>query len=283
LLAEFKATEALPTILDSLSLSGDALHELYGDAMSADLCRVLALFASPEQINDLISNQALDLSVRWEGAKSYSLWLRDGRMTRDQVVDKLRQHLRTAIANEDAELTGPLVCELYPFVPHEAWEEIKEVYEKGLVDEFLIGISEIEKVLASGESHWQNDMNECPPTEVLDTVEEFRSWYCFQDEADDEDAEFDDSEYDDGEYDDDNTDVAQTVSAMLPLPPLVRGRSLLDDALLDQRDFLEPRGDRSSQSDADSGPIRRTAARVGRNEPCPCGSGKKFKKCCGKN
>jgi len=21
---------------------------------------------------------------------------------------------------------------------------------------------------------------------------------------------------------------------------------------------------------------------VGRNEPCPCGSGKKFKKCCGK-
>ena len=22
---------------------------------------------------------------------------------------------------------------------------------------------------------------------------------------------------------------------------------------------------------------------VGRNDPCPCGSGKKFKKCCGKN
>ena len=25
----------------------------------------------------------------------------------------------------------------------------------------------------------------------------------------------------------------------------------------------------------------RAAARVGRNEPCPCGSGKKYKKCCG--
>ncbi|MBL6929806.1 MAG: SEC-C domain-containing protein [Rhodospirillales bacterium] len=25
----------------------------------------------------------------------------------------------------------------------------------------------------------------------------------------------------------------------------------------------------------------RTAVKVGRNEPCPCGSGKKFKKCCG--
>jgi hypothetical protein len=28
-------------------------------------------------------------------------------------------------------------------------------------------------------------------------------------------------------------------------------------------------------------PMRRPAPKVGRNEPCPCGSGKKFKKCCG--
>lgn len=28
-------------------------------------------------------------------------------------------------------------------------------------------------------------------------------------------------------------------------------------------------------------PYRRTEARIGRNDPCHCGSGKKFKKCCG--
>jgi len=28
-------------------------------------------------------------------------------------------------------------------------------------------------------------------------------------------------------------------------------------------------------------PYRRETPRVGRNEPCPCGSGKKYKKCCG--
>ena len=26
---------------------------------------------------------------------------------------------------------------------------------------------------------------------------------------------------------------------------------------------------------------RRTDPKVGRNDPCPCGSGKKYKKCCG--
>jgi preprotein translocase subunit SecA len=30
-------------------------------------------------------------------------------------------------------------------------------------------------------------------------------------------------------------------------------------------------------------PIKRDVPKVGRNEPCPCGSGKKFKQCCGKN
>jgi len=30
-------------------------------------------------------------------------------------------------------------------------------------------------------------------------------------------------------------------------------------------------------------PIKRDAPKVGRNDPCPCGSGKKYKKCCGQN
>jgi SEC-C motif-containing protein len=29
-------------------------------------------------------------------------------------------------------------------------------------------------------------------------------------------------------------------------------------------------------------PFRRSSPKIGRNEPCPCGSGKKHKKCCGK-
>lgn len=31
----------------------------------------------------------------------------------------------------------------------------------------------------------------------------------------------------------------------------------------------------------DSGPQRRDTPKVGRNDPCPCGSGRKFKRCCG--
>ena len=36
------------------------------------------------------------------------------------------------------------------------------------------------------------------------------------------------------------------------------------------------------EADAKKKPVRRSEKKIGRNAPCPCGSGKKYKKCCGK-
>ena len=38
----------------------------------------------------------------------------------------------------------------------------------------------------------------------------------------------------------------------------------------------------SSRSESENQQVRRTGPKVGRNDPCPCGSGKKYKNCCGK-
>jgi uncharacterized protein len=43
--------------------------------------------------------------------------------------------------------------------------------------------------------------------------------------------------------------------------------------------WLERRG--TQPAAVSRGPVRRQAPKVGRNDPCPCGSGQKFKKCCG--
>ncbi|MDQ2825187.1 MAG: SEC-C metal-binding domain-containing protein, partial [Verrucomicrobiota bacterium] len=40
-------------------------------------------------------------------------------------------------------------------------------------------------------------------------------------------------------------------------------------------------GDGASEVTLDL-PVRRSLPKVGRNEPCPCGSGKKYKNCCGR-
>ncbi|HPQ44360.1 MAG TPA: preprotein translocase subunit SecA [Syntrophales bacterium] len=45
-----------------------------------------------------------------------------------------------------------------------------------------------------------------------------------------------------------------------------------------KKDYIMSRGD----SDAKQTTVKRKGAKVGRNDPCPCGSGKKYKHCCGR-
>ncbi|MGZ6248808.1 MAG: preprotein translocase subunit SecA [Syntrophales bacterium] len=44
------------------------------------------------------------------------------------------------------------------------------------------------------------------------------------------------------------------------------------------QDYIMSRGEQT----ADVSTVKREAKKVGRNDPCPCGSGKKYKKCCGR-
>ena len=81
----------------------------------------------------------------------------------------------------------------------------------------------------------------------------------------------DDIEYDEADNDDDDDD---------------------DDDYYDVEDDNDDVDDDASDSDgtpvyagrapafSNHTPIRNTAPKIGRNAPCPCGSGKKYKKCC---
>jgi preprotein translocase subunit SecA len=46
-----------------------------------------------------------------------------------------------------------------------------------------------------------------------------------------------------------------------------------------QQRFFLSRGEEESQTEKQQ-PVKRGDNKTGRNEPCPCGSGKKYKKCC---
>ena len=67
---------------------------------------------------------------------------------------------------------------------------------------------------------------------------------------------------------------------ILPPPPEVIETALefiIEKPDADPLGFLPEQTDRVLHA---SGTLRRAAAKVGRNDPCPCGSGKKYKKCC---
>lgn len=252
LLTEFRAKEALPAILDAFSLPGDGPFDLFGDAVTEDLSRVLAELAAdrPDVIDELIANRSLNKYVRWEAAQTCLHFVRDGRMTRDQAVGRLRGHLRSAIENRDAEGAGCLVLELVSYAPLEALDDIKAAYGHGLIDELLVVMDEVEESIANGDSQIEDSLATCPPTGVEDTVEDLSRWAAFQPRNESDD------------------------SAQSRAPARAFAGDYVDD---DPGDDFEFEGPIDSPTT-----IRRAGPRVGRNDPCPCGSGKKYKKCCGR-
>ena len=65
----------------------------------------------------------------------------------------------------------------------------------------------------------------------------------------------------------------------------------LEQAIKEQRSQLSDHlknaqashGDEVSAAEAKKKPVTNDGKKVGRNDPCPCGSGKKYKNCCGKD
>lgn len=89
----------------------------------------------------------------------------------------------------------------------------------------------------------------------------------------------------------DDEEVRAVIPFIIELHNVYHGLSDLDEEAIDRLDEMTPdlipsmvltlnrwAKDRNATSQSDD-PVRRT--KIGRNEPCPCGSGKKYKRCCG--
>ena len=240
LLTELRAKEALPAILEAVCLPGELPFNLFGDAITSVLARILpALTDDPlEVLDNLIANEELNEYVRWEGARGYLFLVRDGRISREEAVGHLADHLRVLIDRADVPVTAYLVNELASLAPRKALELIDEAYDRGMADPGLITREEVNESISQDESWVRNELNTLPPTGIDDTIAELEKWASFQEEH---------------------------PAPRTPKPPKPVPRA------------AQPIGDKPSP--AAELPKRKT----GRNEPCPCGSGKKYKKCCGLN
>jgi hypothetical protein len=240
LLTELRATEALPVILEAVCLPGELPYELFGDAITSVLSRMLPVLADDplEVLDNLIANADLNEYVRWEGAQGYILLVRDGRISREEAVGRLADHLRVLIDRGDEPVVGYLVSVLVSLAPAEALELIKEAYDRNMVDLWVVRLAEVEQSISEGELWMEKEMSRCRPTGIDDTIAELENWCAFSEDP-------------------------PAPASMEPIEPVPHA----------------PEPARDTPSPLAELPTRKT----GRNEPCPCRSGKKYKKCCGSN
>lgn len=244
LLAQFREVRAYPLVL-RFALLPERLHDsLCGDFIVDGFDRVLASVCGGDLsgIQSLIENENASEWPRVAALSSLRILVATGQKSRDDIMGYLAR-LFGKLVRKPSHVWGELVCCTADLCPAEVIEDIERASADDLIDPFLVGLNEVRDDAAAGVEHALLSLAETRHAHLVeDIVEEMSWWHCFHD---------DDEDNDDG-------DCPQAEPA-----PAVSGTS------------------ERKPAPAPLVPFVRAAPKIGRNEPCVCGSGKKHKKCCG--
>ncbi len=255
LLAQFRETRALDCFLRFFSLPGEQALDLTGDLVTEQGAAILASVcggdpAPPlklihdESINEFVRSQAMDALL------VQCVW---GERPREAVIADLRGLFSTLAKPGDGYVWARLVGTINDFNALELLPEARQAFAENLVDESIIGLEEIDPTVQKDSSGYVPPSPEklyewfCERNTPIDAVAECSGWPCFGDE--DEDP---------GPWPEEDEPAAKDLPA--PALDLARGEPYDIPA---PTPYVAP-------------------PKIGRNDPCPCGSGKKYKKCCGK-
>jgi uncharacterized protein DUF1186/SEC-C motif-containing protein len=228
LLAQFREPRAYPVIVRFFSHPGEAVHDATGDVVTEDLKSILASVSCGDDslIKQLVENPDVNEYVRMATLDALVCLVAEGEKSREEVLEYFRILFRTGLFHRDrAEepdlFWAGLVSAANDLYPDEVYEEIKQAFQAGLIDESFIDLKWVDRTLARGKETVLAELQHHRFGLVRDVIKAIEWWACFR-----------------------------------PVQP-------------------QP---------AQAMPAMQQAAqrrKIGRNEPCPCGSGKKYKKCCG--
>ena len=244
LLAQFRETRAYPLVVRLASLPGELADSIAGEFFTEGLGKVLASVCGGELagIHSLIENEHLDEWARWGALEGLVTLVAAGQKSREEILNYFATLFRGKLAREWSSVWDGLVGCTCDLYPAELMEDIKRAFEEDLVDINHINMDDVQGILAEGQHTVIAELSgNSHHALVDDIVKEMAWWHCF---------------------------AADPIHDEAASPPAANFRfnQQLKQAVAQRTPVTQ---------------IKRAAPKVGRNEPCPCGSGKKYKKCCG--
>lgn len=284
LLTEFEATEALLAIVEAVSLPEEPVDELLGDFITEGLCRLLAALDSDnlEVTDRLIADFNVCPPVRNAAAYCYLLRARDGRLSRGEVLRRISPYLKSALKVRDDEAIEYFFGFFEDCGETEFFDEIYKAYGQRIATEATLNQALDQALNKDDGARFERFIQRLPLTGVEDTVAELSHWACYNSEEelwDDELDEFDDDDFNDDALDEPNLDDLVDEYDLEDLDDSPEFRAQWEEAKRQVLGRIEPP---EPPLPPPGEPIRYEGPRIGRNDPCPCGSGKKYKKCCAK-
>lgn len=218
--------------------------ELLDDTITQDLGRILAALSGgdPRLIKELIEDPAAEEFSRASGLTALGVLCRSGQLARQEFSDYLGELFAGKLVKDESFVWTALADLCATFGFSEHEEAVTAAWDDNQLDPTFADWKKLVTRLRSGRFAERNAREYAP---FDDTIGSMEWWVCFKEREAEEDDEFEDDFVDE------------------PFAP--------DTAGWEQQ--LQELGGAPAPY--------RAAPKVGRNDPCPCGSGKKYKKCCG--
>jgi len=250
LLAQFRDKRAYRPLTRILAAPGDITFELFGDTITEHLKNILASVydGDPGPIQQLIEGDEVEEFVRGAGVNAFLVLAHTQQIPTLEVVEYYRSLFGGKLRREERQVWNDLAAAVGDLPAPDLIPDLRRAYEEGLVDPSYAFLEELEQEARTPfekKPDWRREEESL----ISDAISEMSRWACFDENAPEEPVEFD-----------------EEPDAFTP------SESVQDKVSPDYH-----------RSDSIHGALVRRSPKIGRNDPCPCGSGKKYKKCCGAN
>ncbi len=245
LLAQFRERAAYPLIVRFFSLPGELAVDITGGVVTEGLPNILASVSCGDTslMKEMVENPALNEWVRSAALRAFLSLVAAGEASREEVIAYYAELFRGRLERNHSIAWDTLVSGAADLAAEELREDVAKAFDDGLVDPFLITPAEAERGLARDKSLVLPHLRKQRHGLIEDTVRAMQWWACFKKER-------------------------RRDAAGAGLPPLPSA-----DSDVPYKPILPSRKPVAAA---------RVQRRPGRNDPCPCGSGKKYKRCCGR-
>jgi uncharacterized protein DUF1186/SEC-C motif-containing protein len=264
LLAQFRKTRAYPLVVRFSRLPQDVLDCLAGDFVTEDLACVLASVCGGDTgpIEDLIEDAAVNEYVRGAAIRSLLVLIAAGDRSRDEVMGYFKTLFEGKLERSPSNAWNALASCATDLHPDEVYGHIVAAYDEELIERGYMQREEVDRAYAQDKRLILDRLPTDEAVYIQDVIEDMEWWACFK-------------------------QPKRSKKAPRREPKRLRARTLFFRAtsLEPSKSFpiLQPEPKESSEPQEMPAPSHgfRTD-KVKRNAPCPCGSGKKYKKCCGR-
>ena len=283
LLAQFRESKALPVMLRIVSAKPRTVNRLLGYVVSESLARILASVmageensksdtgngCNVEQLKQLIENTAVHPCVRSSCLTCLTILVFHGFLPREVLVSYFQQLFNGGLEQQRSPVWDGLVFNCTIAGAAELEASVLDVFDRGLLTDSFMGSERLSTMLQEHPGDLRFPAYESFAL-IDDCVGELQGWASFNSTRPQE-KPAERATVESSAEPEDVQRVTRPWPARKPKPQARKSAWLLGQ----QQPF------QSSSPGKPAQPLVRQHPKVGRNDPCPCGSGRKYKKCCG--